>query len=62
MKKAAKKEIQKLEKAIRKLPNTLNSFVYVDLCREIQQLFFQKNYGLVCVLSKNIRHSIEPEE
>lgn len=50
MRKEAKMELDELEAMLRKLPCAPGNFVYVDLWKNAQALYAQKEYSLVCDL------------
>lgn len=52
MKQQAKKAMKKLEDVLSQLPIGMDSFVYVDLWKTVQQLFCQRDYCLVCDICK----------
>lgn len=47
IKKVAKKNIRKVEKAIQNLPATPNNITYIRLYQSLQELYFQEEYRLV---------------
>ena len=50
MRKEAKIELDELEAMLRKLPCVPGNFVYIDLWKNAQALYAQKEYSLVCDL------------
>lgn len=50
MRKEAKMELDELEAMLQSLPCTPGNFVYVDLWKNAQVLYAQKEYSLVCDL------------
>lgn len=48
MERQARDAMKELEKTVSELPLELNSYVYLDLWRGVQQLFCQQKYPLVC--------------